>query len=111
MRNDLLFPGSRHKSELCLLFFRHLQLAITIGILIAQLINYGAQYIHPWGWQLALGLAAIPAFTLSIGAYLLPETPNSLIERSHMTEGRRVLERIRGTEGEQEMASGGREGP
>jgi hypothetical protein len=79
-------------------------LAITIGILIAQLINYGAQYIHPWGWQLALGLAAIPAFTLSIGAYLLPETPNSLIERSHMTEGRRVLERIRGTEGEQEMA-------
>jgi hypothetical protein len=31
------------------------QLAVTIGILVAQLINYGTQYIDPWGWRLSLG--------------------------------------------------------
>jgi hypothetical protein len=28
------------------------QLAITVGILAAQLINYGTQHIQPWGWRL-----------------------------------------------------------
>lgn len=29
-----------------------LQLAVTIGILRAQLINLGTQHIKPWGWRL-----------------------------------------------------------
>ena len=33
------------------------QLFVTLGILIAGLINYGAGYIHPWGWRLPLALA------------------------------------------------------
>jgi Sugar (and other) transporter len=33
-----------------------------------------------------------------IGGILLPETPNSLIERGHLEEARRVLKKIRGTE-------------
>lgn len=32
------------------------------------------------------------------GGLTLPETPNSLIERGYLEEGRNVLERIRGTE-------------
>jgi hypothetical protein len=28
------------------------QLAVTIGILGAQLINFGTQHIKPWGWRL-----------------------------------------------------------
>ncbi len=28
------------------------QLAVTVGILVAQLINYGTQSIKPWGWRL-----------------------------------------------------------
>ena len=32
------------------------------------------------------------------GGILLPETPNSLIERGHLEEARRVLKKIRGTE-------------
>jgi hypothetical protein len=28
------------------------QLAITVGILAAQLINYATQHYKPWGWRL-----------------------------------------------------------
>lgn len=73
------------------------QLATTLGIFIANMINYGTEKIHPWGWRLSLGLAAIPAVTMTIGGILLPETPNSLIERGYKEKGREVLERIRGT--------------
>ncbi|RVW19513.1 Sugar transport protein 7 [Vitis vinifera] len=50
-----------------------------------------------WGWRLSLGLAALPAILMTVGGLLLPETPNSLIERGSREKGRRVLERIRGT--------------
>ncbi|GAB4823413.1 hypothetical protein N2152v2_010459 [Parachlorella kessleri] len=72
------------------------QLATTIGILVAQLINYGVQ---DWaeGWRLSLGLAAVPALILFIGGLVLPESPNSLIERGHHAQGRKILEKLRGT--------------
>ena len=43
----------------------------------------GTSRIHTWGWRLSVGLAAVPAIVLFIGSLLLPETPNSLIERGH----------------------------
>ncbi|KAI0523383.1 hypothetical protein KFK09_005778 [Dendrobium nobile] len=73
------------------------QLNITIGILFANLINYGTSKIHPWGWRLSLALAGIPAFLLTIGALFVVDTPNSLIERGRLEQGRAVLRRIRGT--------------
>uniref|UniRef100_A0A0E0B2Y5 Major facilitator superfamily (MFS) profile domain-containing protein n=2 Tax=Oryza glumipatula TaxID=40148 RepID=A0A0E0B2Y5_9ORYZ len=73
------------------------QLATTLGIFTANMINYGTQHIRPWGWRLSLGLAAAPALLMTVGGLLLPETPNSLIERGRVEEGRRVLEHIRGT--------------
>ncbi|PKU67793.1 sugar transport protein MST4 [Dendrobium catenatum] len=73
------------------------QLNITIGILFANLINYGTSKIHPWGWRLSLALAGIPAFLLTIGALFVVDTPNSLIERGRLEQGRAVLSRIRGT--------------
>ncbi|KAJ3677271.1 hypothetical protein LUZ60_002995 [Juncus effusus] len=72
------------------------QLATTLGIFIANMINYGTQH-HPWGWRLSLGLAIIPALLMTIGGSFLPETPNSLIEQGKIEEGRRILEKIRGT--------------
>eukprot|EP00897_Mesotaenium_endlicherianum_P004019 jgi/Mesen1/3645/ME000020S03175 len=74
------------------------QMATTIGILVAQLINYGTQHLHPWGWRLSLGLAGVPAVMLTIGGLILPETPNSLIERNKLEKGRHVLQKIRGTD-------------
>ncbi|KAG0470804.1 hypothetical protein HPP92_017504 [Vanilla planifolia] len=74
------------------------QLATTLGIFSANMINYGTEKIHPWGWRLSLGLAGIPALIMTAGGLLLPETPNSLIERGFSERARAVLERIRGTE-------------
>jgi sugar porter (SP) family MFS transporter len=74
------------------------QLAITIGILCANLINYGTNKATPWGWRLSLGLAAVPAIFLTLGGLICPETPNSLIERGHLEKGRAILVKIRGTE-------------
>ena len=42
------------------------QLMVTIGILIAQLVNYGTQH-HSWGWRVSLAIAFIPAFILFWG--------------------------------------------
>ncbi|KAM7280916.1 hypothetical protein ACFE04_008050 [Oxalis oulophora] len=75
------------------------QLNVTIGILFANLVNYGTDKITGgWGWRLSLGLAGIPATLLTLGALFVTDTPNSLIERGQFEEGKRVLRKIRGTE-------------
>jgi sugar porter (SP) family MFS transporter len=74
------------------------QMATTIGILAANLINYGTNKMHPNGWRVSLGLAAVPALLLTLGGLFCPETPNSLIERGKCEQGRQVLTKIRGTE-------------
>jgi hypothetical protein len=51
-----------------------------------------------WGWRLSLGLAGFPALLLTAGALLVLETPNSLIERGRLDEGKTVLRKIRGTD-------------
>lgn len=73
------------------------QLTTCLGILIANLINYGTDKIHPWGWRLSLGLATVPATLMFVGGLFLPETPNSLVEQGRLEEARKVLERVRGT--------------
>ncbi|KAL6497790.1 Sugar transport protein 13 [Orobanche hederae] len=75
------------------------QLNVTIGILFANLVNYGTAKIKGgWGWRVSLGLAGIPAGLLTLGALLVVDTPNSLIERGHLDEGKAVLKKIRGTD-------------
>ncbi len=72
------------------------QLAITIGILFANLVNYFTGKVAPEGWRISLGLAGIPAALLTIGGIFLPETPNSLVQRGKLEAGRTVLRKIRG---------------
>ncbi|KAF5178489.1 Sugar transport protein [Thalictrum thalictroides] len=75
------------------------QLNITIGILFANLVNYGTAKIKGgYGWRISLGLAGIPALLLTVGALLVVDTPNSLIERGRLDEGKSVLRKIRGTD-------------
>ncbi|KAL0911253.1 hypothetical protein M5K25_019380 [Dendrobium thyrsiflorum] len=75
------------------------QLMITIGILAANLINYGTSKLKgSIGWRVSLGLAAVPAAIIALGSLFLPDTPNSLIERGHDEEARSMLRRIRGTD-------------
>ncbi|KAL9258953.1 Sugar carrier protein C-like protein [Drosera capensis] len=73
------------------------QLSITVGILIANILNYFFAKLHS-GWRLSLGGAMVPALIITIGALVLPDTPNSLIERGHLDKARANLRRIRGVE-------------
>ncbi|XP_042486542.1 sugar transport protein 10-like [Macadamia integrifolia] len=73
------------------------QLAITIGILVANLVNYGTSQMKQNGWRWSLAIAAVPAVIMTAGSLLLPDTPNSLLERGHMEKAKSMLEKIRGT--------------
>ncbi|KAF3450201.1 hypothetical protein FNV43_RR06281 [Rhamnella rubrinervis] len=75
------------------------QMAITIGILVANLVNYGTNKISGgWGWRLSLGLAGVPAILMTVGAIFLPETPNSIIERGNLDKAKTMLQKIRGAD-------------
>ncbi|KAG8374852.1 hypothetical protein BUALT_Bualt10G0038700 [Buddleja alternifolia] len=73
------------------------QLTITFGILCANVLNYvTAEFKKVEGWRVSLGCAAVPAVIFIIGTILLPETPNSLIERGKKEEALEKLIKIRG---------------
>ncbi|KAG2606305.1 sugar transport protein MST6-like [Panicum virgatum] len=74
-------------------------LMITVGILLATLVNYGTQKIAGgWGWRLSLALAAVPAAVIAVGSFFLYDTPNSLLERGRPEEAKRMLRRVRDVE-------------
>jgi SP family galactose:H+ symporter-like MFS transporter len=70
------------------------QLAITIGIVVSYLVDFGLSAFQ--GWRYMLGLAAIPAIILGIGMLPLPDTPRWLINHNEPDNARKVLKRIRG---------------
>ncbi|XP_059632526.1 sugar transport protein 8-like [Cornus florida] len=84
----------QHRGAVNILF----QLFVTIGILIANLVNYGTSKIHPHGWRLSLGLAGIPALILLLGSLVISETPTSLAERGKEQKGKAALKKIRGVD-------------
>ncbi|KAK7310234.1 hypothetical protein RJT34_07621 [Clitoria ternatea] len=73
------------------------QMMITVGILVANLINYGTSK-HKNGWRISLGVGAVPALLLCVGSLCLSETPNSLIERGQHEKAKEMLHKIRGTD-------------
>ncbi|OIW06653.1 hypothetical protein TanjilG_04047 [Lupinus angustifolius] len=75
------------------------QLNITIGILIANIVNYFTAKIEGgYGWRISIAFSAIPALMLTIGGFLVDDTPNSLVERGKEEEGLAVLKKIRGVD-------------
>lgn len=75
------------------------QLSITVGILIANVLNFFfAKIKGGWGWRLSLGGAVVPALIITVGSLVLPDTPNSMIERGRRDEARHQLKRIRGVD-------------
>lgn len=80
-------------------FSNAFELCISLGILIANLVNYGVQRIEGgWGWRISLSLAAVPASFLAFGALFLPETPSNVLQRSaDHNQAKVLLQRLRGT--------------
>ena len=69
------------------------QLAITIGILAAYLVDYVFSGSMAWRWM--LGLAVIPGAILGLGMIRMPESPRWLAEHGQTDLAREVLSRIR----------------
>lgn len=84
---------ARFRGAMVMLF----QLAVTIGIFVASLINYGVnEGGSDNGWRISLSLAAVPGAILFVASLILPDTPNSLVARGHPEQGKRVLAKLRG---------------
>ena len=69
------------------------QLAITIGILVSYLVDFGLAGTR--NWRLMFGLAAIPALLLFVGMLFQKESPHWLVKRGRTDEARKVLSRLR----------------
>ena len=73
------------------------QLAITMGILIAYLINFGLHDVeNNWRWMFATGL--IPSVIFFTGLIFIPESPRWLMKAGRRDQAEKVLERIGGRE-------------
>ncbi|KAK2643116.1 hypothetical protein Ddye_024879 [Dipteronia dyeriana] len=84
---------SKHRGSLNVVF----QLAITIGIFAANLVNYFTPMIKSGsGWRYSLGGAMVPSLFIFISGFFLPNTPNSMLEKGHNDKAREMLKRIRG---------------
>jgi len=70
------------------------QLAITIGIVLAYLVDYALAPAQ--AWRLMLGLAIVPAVVFGAGMWFLPESPRWLVKRGRRDAALTVLTRIRG---------------
>ncbi len=71
------------------------QLAITVGILLAYLVDYAFARIEGWRWM--FGLAIVPAAIFGTGMFFLPESPRWLLRKGHREHAQAMLVRIRGT--------------
>jgi len=71
------------------------QLAITIGILVAYLVDY--MFAASAGWRWMLGLAVVPGLILGLGMLYLPESPRWLAKRGQTDKALEILRRIRGS--------------
>jgi sugar porter (SP) family MFS transporter len=70
------------------------QLAITVGILAAYVVDYALSASEAWRWM--LGLAVVPGLILGVGMLFMPETPRWLVKHGRQSDARAVLARIRG---------------
>ncbi|BAT78525.1 hypothetical protein LR48_Vigan04g190000 [Vigna angularis] len=69
---------------------------LGIGVLAAGCINY-ATAKYTWGWRLSLGLAVVPAAVITVGGFLITDTPSSLVELGKIDQARKALRKVRGS--------------
>ena len=74
------------------------QLAITVGILLANIVALALS--ESKDWRLMLGLGAIPAVALGIGMFKMPRSPRWLVMIGELDEARTELRTLRGDEAE-----------
>lgn len=80
------------------------QLAITFGILSANVVNLGMRTIESWdcSWRVVVALGTCWSVPLAIGVIFLPESPRWLARRGRLTDVRNSVARLRGIKNEPE---------
>lgn len=72
------------------------QLCITLGLLIASLVNYGTQNrLDTGSYRIPLAIQFAWSLILVIGMFFLPETPRFLIKKGKDEEAKRSLRFLR----------------
>lgn len=71
------------------------ELGITVGLLVAYLINYACIDIEN-GWRYMFGISIIPALIQGIGMVFLPASPRFLMLHRQETRAENVLTKLRG---------------
>ena len=80
------------------------QLAISLGMLASNIINYVTRVEGEYRWtdykgiSISFGMVASLALLMTVGVKFLHESPNNLIQRGSKDKGRRALEKLRGHE-------------
>lgn len=73
------------------------QLFITLGILIAYIINYGTERIsNSASWRITIGIGFLWALVLGFGILLFPETPKHEFRNGHEDSARRTMIKVLG---------------
>ncbi|MCO5568206.1 hypothetical protein L7F22_021902 [Adiantum nelumboides] len=83
---------SNYRGGLNMLF----SINIALGIFGGNLVNYLASHMHPWGWRFSLGMAGVPAITITLAGLILVDSPSFLIRKNKHEQAKRVLEKLRG---------------
>ncbi|XP_078590277.1 solute carrier family 2, facilitated glucose transporter member 12-like [Branchiostoma floridae x Branchiostoma japonicum] len=72
------------------------ELGITLGILVAYLVNYLFISV-PNGWRWMFGLSSLPAIAQGLGMVFLPPSPRYLIINRQEEKAQQVLRQLRGS--------------
>jgi len=72
------------------------QLAITIGIFIAYLVDFVLS--HDSGWRAMLGVSAVPAVLLVLAAWPLSDSPRWYMQAGRRSDAERSLRKVKGIE-------------
>ena len=73
------------------------QLFITLGILIANIINYGTEGIRSTAaWRIPMGIGFLWGLVLGFGILLFPETPKYAFRKGRADEARSTMAKLHG---------------
>ena len=72
------------------------QLAITVGIFVAYLVDYVLS--HSSGWRLMLGVSAVPAVLLIVAVWPLSDSPRWYVQAGRRPEAERALRKVMATD-------------
>jgi SP family sugar:H+ symporter-like MFS transporter len=73
------------------------QLFITLGILIAYIVNYGTERIQSTAsWRITMGIGFLWALVLGLGVLMFPESPKYAYSKGCEVEARRTMTKMLG---------------